>query len=329
MRTMLRSKLLSWLVSAREQRLRRGVADLKRRLSGGRHGLRCFLELDDPYSYLLAWYIPALRECFDIRIEFYLVQALVDGYRPRPDLYAEYALQDCGRLASELGVPFLDKGSLPPVEHRRAALDYLAKRQGSADSDEELLQVLQHYWRGDAENIARRVAGHGESEQAERLLIRNSELLEKLGHFSAASVRYGGEWFTGIDRLHYLVARLQAAGAGKSADLDSRLVSLLRATQLDLPVAPPGAARQLFVSESILLCRAPQSAAGSGQFRAADSIADGFADGYAWHASAEKQDHLFLAGFRQRGAPARHANGPGCRSRRQRRRTLPRRVRLC
>lgn len=266
MRKALRSAMLSWLLSAREQRLRRAIADLKRRCGGGRHVLRCFLQLDDPYSYLLAWFLPAIRESFEVRIDLHLAQALLDGYRPQPELYAEHALLDCERLAYELGVPFLDKGVAPPVEHRRSAMEYLSRRLGAADYDAELLQVLQHYWRGDAESIARRVAGISDSGQAESHLLRNSELLEKLGHFGTATIHYGSEWFAGIDRLHYLVERLQDSSARQERTLDSRLVSLFRAMQLDLPVAPPGTAKQLPPLELFFSFRSPYSYVGLRRF---------------------------------------------------------------
>ena len=91
-----------------------------------------FLELDDPYSYLLSHYLPDFAASYNIDLRLYLTQALGDAYRPRPDMQAEYAIQDCERLAHELGVPFLDKGSTPPVERRRALLDALAEKAGLA-----------------------------------------------------------------------------------------------------------------------------------------------------------------------------------------------------
>lgn len=35
---------------------------------------------------------------------------------------------------------------------------------------------------------------------------------ETLGHYSGAMLYYGGEWYWGIDRLHYLEARLETLG---------------------------------------------------------------------------------------------------------------------
>jgi 2-hydroxychromene-2-carboxylate isomerase len=38
------------------------------------------------------------------------------------------------------------------------------------------------------------------------------QLRTKLGHYLGATLYYGGEWYWGLDRLHHLEARLQAAG---------------------------------------------------------------------------------------------------------------------
>ena len=40
-------------------------------------------------------------------------------------------------------------------------------------------------------------------------------LREKLGHYLGATLYYGGEWYWGLDRLHYLESRLTQLGARK------------------------------------------------------------------------------------------------------------------
>ena len=43
---------------------------------------------------------------------------------------------------------------------------------------------------------------------------RGSELRQRLGHYLGAMLNFEGEWYWGIDRLHYLESRLHAAGLG-------------------------------------------------------------------------------------------------------------------
>jgi 2-hydroxychromene-2-carboxylate isomerase len=91
---------------------------MRRKIAGRTHVVSAFLQLDDPYSYLLAQYLPDLAAHYDIELHVYLSQALGDGFQPAPDMLAEYGALDAQRVARELGVPFLDKGVAPPVEHR-------------------------------------------------------------------------------------------------------------------------------------------------------------------------------------------------------------------
>ena len=112
----MRTRLLNVLLSERLHRLRCRLKETGRRLRRRPHKVRVFLELDDPYSYLLSQYLPALEESFDIELEVHPAEALGEGYRPRPDMWSEYAAVDCERLARELAIPFLDKNPSPPVD---------------------------------------------------------------------------------------------------------------------------------------------------------------------------------------------------------------------
>ena len=124
----LRSKLLSAWIRPDVRRRSRDWHEARRRLAGRPHVITAFLQLDDPYSYLLAHYLPALADHYDVDLHVRLSEALGGDYQPAPDMQAEYALLDCTRLAAELGVPFLDKGSAPPAEHRAGLLDELGAR---------------------------------------------------------------------------------------------------------------------------------------------------------------------------------------------------------
>jgi len=221
--------------------------------------VEAFLQLDDPYSYLLSRYLPSLTARYDIELRLHLSQAVKDGYQPAPDLLPEYALLDCERLARELGVPFLDKGATPPVEHRRGLLDTLAARQGKADFRDELLQVLELYWRGDAEAAARRTDAGVDRGQADEIIVTAQRRLQQLGHYNSAMLYYAGEWYWGVDRLHYLTARLDALGIARNDDPDATLASIAQVMRYALPVSPPAAARGLPPLEVFVSFRSPYS----------------------------------------------------------------------
>jgi 2-hydroxychromene-2-carboxylate isomerase len=238
--------------------MQRSYFEVRRKLGRNRHVVSAFLQLDDPYSYLLSRYLSELESTYDIELRVYLSQARGDEYQPAPDMLSEYAVMDAQRVARELGIPFLDKGAAPPVEHRRGLLDVLAARAGRDDFAEELSQVLDIYWRGDTEAAAGR-SDTGESGQADEVIARSQALQERLGHYNSAMLHYGGEWYWGVDRLHYLAERLEEMGLAREGGKGARLASIHHAMQLTLPVAPPAAAKQLPPLELFYSFRSPYS----------------------------------------------------------------------
>ena len=255
----LRSTLLNILLSQRVRAMKRGVAELRRKLTGRPHVVTAFLELDDPYSYLLSLYLPQLQAHYDVELRICLTPSMGDSYKPRPEMLAEYAVTDCERVARELGVPFLDKGSTPPVEHRRALLDALASNAGSPGFGAELFEALAAYWRGDVDAVRRRAETAAKPGSASATLDSNQRLLLRLGHYNAATLYYGGEWYWGVDRLHYLTSRLDELGANREGKPNPQLASIGQAMQVALPVRPPAAAKDLPPLEIFHSLRSPYS----------------------------------------------------------------------
>ena len=256
----LRSKLFNLLVSERTLSVTRSYAEMRRKLTRRPHAVSAFLELDDPYSYLLAKYLPDLAASYDIELRYYLTQACAgDDFRPHFGMLAAYAEEDCRRLAAELGVPFLDRGQAPPVEHRRALIDALAADAHKANFDRELLEAITSYWRGDTEGVARRVTGAIRDGAGDKLLADNQRRLVDLGHYNSATVHYAGEWYWGIDRLHYLTARLDALGARRDGGTPTGLAAIRQAMHATLPVARPSTAKDLPPLEFFYSFRSPYS----------------------------------------------------------------------
>ncbi len=245
LKSKLRSRALAFLFSPKTRAYRRRWAELRRRISKKPHTVCVFLELDDPYSYLLSRHIPDLKKRYDIDIEIHLTQALGGAFRPRADMLAVYAEKDCARLALEMGIPFLDRGQAPPVEHRRALIDALAGSEQESSFDDDVLEAIGLYWRGDSEGVARRVSGAALSAKGDSLLQRGQALLAGLGHYDPATVFYAGEWYWGVDRLHYLTDRLDALGVRKPDAPASKLAPVRQVAKVTLPISPPSSAADL------------------------------------------------------------------------------------
>jgi 2-hydroxychromene-2-carboxylate isomerase len=257
-RNRVRSKLLSAWIRPDVRQRSREWQEARRKLAGRPHIVTAFLQLDDPYSYLLARYLPALADHYDIELHVHLSEALGGDYEPAPDLRAVYALSDCKRLAAELGLPFLDKEAAPPVEHRGALLDELATRAGDDGFADEFYDVLEIYWRGDAGAAARR-AEEALPGAANPLIAESQQQLARMGHYNSAMLHYGGEWYWGVDRLHYLVARLDELGAVREEPGSTFLASIRQVMHVDLPVRPPAAAGDLPPIELFYSFRSPYS----------------------------------------------------------------------
>ena len=252
--------------------MQRSFHELRRKLTRSPHVVSAFLQLDDPYSYLLAHYLPELAANYDIELRVYLSQARGDEFQPAPDMLAEYAAMDAQRVARELGVPFLDRGAAPPVEHRRGLLDELASHARSPDFAVEFREVLEFYWRGDNEAAARR-SDTGESGSADREIAASQQVQKRLGHYNSAMLHYGGEWFWGVDRLHYLTDRLTELGVANADGNSAKLASLRQAMHVSLPIKPPTAAKELPPLELFHSIRSPYSYLG---LRRTFAIADAF-----------------------------------------------------
>ena len=268
----IRSAIMNILFSESLLNKKRRFTELRRKLAGQAHVVSVFLELDDPYSYLLCHYLPEFAAHYDVKLRLFLTEAITGALRPAPDLYAEYAVNDCRRLARELGIPFLDRGT-PPVEHRLALLDALAAAEGTVDFDAELMAGIAAYWRGDSEAVARRTGGAESSGGAAAMLNKNQQLLQKLGHYNTAMLHYGGEWFWGVDRLHYLTERLDALDVNRDSNVPARIASILQVMRLSLPVKPPAAASGLPPLEFFCSFRSPYSYLAMRRFM---NIADAF-----------------------------------------------------
>lgn len=255
----LRSAVLNMVFSERLLVVKRRMAEVRRKLFGRPHIVSVFLQLDDPYSYLLSHYLPEFAAHYDVELRLYLTEAITGAMRPAPELYPEYVLSDCTRLARELGIPFLDKGNAPPVEHRLALLDALAAIEGTANFDKELMDTIAAFWRGDSRDTALRAEGKGPDGGAVTLLQKTQRHLRKLGHYNAAMLHYGGEWYWGVDRLHYLTARLDQLVANREAGMPARIASIAQVMKASLPVKPPDGAKGLPPLEFFHSFRSPYS----------------------------------------------------------------------
>jgi len=262
MKRKLRSLYLTFLLDERCIKMRRVMSDLGRRLTLKKRVVSIFLQLDDPYSYLLSHYLEAVMQRYQHKVQFrvYLCQALAGEFMPQPGMLAEYALQDSKLLAKEFGIPFLDLGDTPAIEFRRPLLDFLAAEQEEEDFPEIIIKALTLYWRGDAEGVARLLGRPGGGSDETNVLVgKNQLLLRKLGHYNCATMHYAGEWYWGVDRLLFLTQMLDRQNLNRYKEPVPELASLAEAMKFKLPATAPAAARELPPLEMFHSFRSPYS----------------------------------------------------------------------
>lgn len=257
----LRSLFVTVILDSRFITLKRALLELARILTLRNRVVHVFLQLDDPYSYLLSHYLVHVSQRYrKVEFKFYLCQALRGEFMPQPGMLAEYAVTDCKLLAAEFGVPFLDRGDAPAVEYRRPLLDFLAEEHEEEEFAQIFTKALATYWRGDAEGAARLI-GRAQPEQASTnvLVGKNQLLLRKMGHYNCATMHYAGEWFWGVDRLLYLTERLDQQGLNRFNEPLPELKSLEQAMQMNLPATVPAKAGTLPPLEMFHSFRSPYS----------------------------------------------------------------------
>jgi 2-hydroxychromene-2-carboxylate isomerase len=226
--TALKPLVIGTVTSPRLRDTRRSLAEWRRRLTGGTHTAEMFLRLDDPYAWLLAQAMTDLRQRFGLEVPVRVVHQLPPEMYPDPEALRRWALTDARRLAdlNGLDAPAADRQA---TDADAAAFLDAVEAGAAAEQLDRALAFLSGWWRGDPSPAP--------SAGAPARLRAHERRLTSGGHYLSATVRYGGEWYWGIDRLDHLERRLIELGLG-AADETPRWVARHRL----LAPPPPGPA---------------------------------------------------------------------------------------
>ncbi|WP_428264094.1 DsbA family protein [Haliangium sp.] len=203
------------------ERLSARVHDLARRVRARPHTLDVFVALDDPYSYLLAQALPALRRRFDVEVSWHPIGAPAGDDSPEREHQRRYACVDAGRLAELYQLDFPEQPTPLTGAHAALATRALAAAVAERAPAEYIVELCGAYWRGDPRAlgaVAERLPALAPAE-ADAVLTKGRRALERRGHYAPGTIHYGGAWYWGVDRLDHLERHLIAAGAARSADV--------------------------------------------------------------------------------------------------------------
>ncbi|MBR9806386.1 MAG: 2-hydroxychromene-2-carboxylate isomerase [Alphaproteobacteria bacterium] len=204
------SRLTQYLTSSERQAAARAKAERRRVARGEAHVVEYFHDASDPYSYLVSQILGEFVQRYDVHVEIHLVAPPPDWAAPEREQLADWSRLDAQRLAEKAGLNFQDPGKTPSAEV-------------IAQAESEFLDALD---KGAFVQQAARIGGTlwggglsgNDKPPREDVPFRKgkgSARREALGHYLGATFHYAGEWYWGLDRLHYLEARLLALGAVK------------------------------------------------------------------------------------------------------------------
>ena len=192
-------------------------AERSRIKAGRRHVVDYFHQIEDGYSYLAAQVLQRFMERYDVELRCHLVRGPEGKNAPDAALLLKLSRYDASMIASEYGLDFPIDGGSPSSENIRLA-QAIAASLSDTDLPESLPKIGAALWRNDAGALEALAESLGKATEfkVEASLDAGTELRAKLKHYSGAMFYYEGEWYWGIDRLHYLEERLVSLGASRA-----------------------------------------------------------------------------------------------------------------
>jgi 2-hydroxychromene-2-carboxylate isomerase len=186
---------------------RRAKAEKARKRANAPHVVSYFHQADDPYSHLAVQALGLLQERYHIELKPYLVGPPADWATPERAFLKAYAQTDARRLATASQLDFPADGSVPEPAQVCWAQNRLAEALSQPDFAARATDIGAALWSGQGKTDAA-------LERPDQIRQGQAQR-EKLGHFMSAMIHYGGEWYWGLDRLHYLEQRLCDLGLRK------------------------------------------------------------------------------------------------------------------
>ncbi|MEL7449293.1 MAG: 2-hydroxychromene-2-carboxylate isomerase, partial [Pseudomonadota bacterium] len=213
LRRWLLSKYVSFRSSEGQLHKQRQKAERRRRADARPHVVEYFHQVDDGYSHLAAQLLQPLAERYGVEVRCHLVRGPEGKNVSDPDLLLRLARYDSSLIASHYGLSFPVARDAPAGQAVELALSVLASLDATT-LVQELAAVSDAFWSGDIARLEQLASGARRAEPAEvagRLEAGTNRRAE-LKHYSGAMFHYEGEWYWGVDRLHYLEERLAALG---------------------------------------------------------------------------------------------------------------------
>lgn len=198
-------------------------AERQRQRRGEPHRVHYFHQVDDPYSRLAAQALGALLDRYDIVLEIHPVADAAAIAIHEPRLWRQWAEADAAAIAPFWrcdGQPLTLSPQAEPAdaEQLQRAQALLCTPRAPRDWAPLAVALGEALARGDGAALATLAQQHAaaDANATAARLADGARLRHRLGHYLGGMFHYGGEWYWGLDRLHYLEARLDQLGARRA-----------------------------------------------------------------------------------------------------------------
>ncbi len=183
-------------------RTRRKYHDFKRSLTNSPHIMHVFININDPYSYILIQALETFTQRFNIAVRLHTINNFDDAMFPEKEMWKNNAFNDASHLATLYGLKF------PSCAPNVTKYDIESHNQKLLDLELNsapiihYIELFNQFWNG------ANTPDNGSTLINQKQLSDNEALLNSLGHYMSAMVYYAGEWYWGLDRLDHLEQRL-------------------------------------------------------------------------------------------------------------------------
>ena len=180
-----------------------------RKIRGQPHVVDYFHDTADPYSHLTAQLLPALQERYNISLRPHLISGPPEWAVPARASLANYSLLDAKRVARKTGLEFPAAQNGPSQSKIAKAEALISSALDSPDFGTVVQEASATIWQSGPLPINASASVSDAKRQGDAQL-------SELGHYLGATFHYGGEWYWGVDRLHYLENRLCELGLSRT-----------------------------------------------------------------------------------------------------------------
>lgn len=215
-----------YLTSNKRLQKQRQKAETLRVKNGEPHRVYYFHQIDDPYSFLAVQFLQQLQQSYDVSLEIMLVPPPPDWAAPERSALVEYSRRDVREIAPRYGASFSAH-----QQPSQIILDRTTRIHAKLIRDKKFVthasSVDKAFWNQDEGMLDQLEDEIGALSlpEAEAMLEQAAATRESLRHYLGATFYYAGEWYWGVDRLHYLTERLDQLGARRSKEFEAVIAS--------------------------------------------------------------------------------------------------------